>query len=339
MIPHNRPTLGEEESSAALRAISSGWLAQGKEVELFENEVCSFLGLPEGHAVALTNGTSALYLALWALKAKGKKVAIPVYACSALRNAVAMAGATELLIDISPNTPNIDLGSLASTEADVAIIPHMFGLPVDFSTLKNTYVIEDCAQSLGASVNGQQVGLHGRIGIFSFYATKLITSGGQGGMLVSKDKEIVDAVRDYRQFDCRMDCNKRFNFQMTDLQAAIGREQLKKLPSFLDRRSQIYNSYKESGIELLDIAATDEKTIKPVRYRAVALTEYPQKMIASLFNAGVKVIVPIEDWELLGVGSLFPNSLALTKSTVSLPVYPSLTKLEIDIILKGVLSI
>ncbi len=100
MILHNKPTFGKEEEQAAIRVIRSGWVAQGKEVESFENEFCNYLGLPDGHAVALSSGTAALFMALWVLKAKGKKVAFPVYSCSALRNAVAMTGADEILSDI-----------------------------------------------------------------------------------------------------------------------------------------------------------------------------------------------------------------------------------------------
>jgi len=157
-----------------------------------------------------------------------------------------------------------------------------------------------------------------------------MTSGGQGGMLISKNKEYVDAARDYREFDLRNDTKKRFNFQMTDLQAAIGREQLKKLPSFLKRRNEIFNLYKNEGLNLLDV---DDKKINPVRYRAIIKTSKPREIIKLLDSVGVKAIVPTEDWELLGQKSLFPNGLRLSRETVSIPVYPSLTDSEIDIIL------
>lgn len=136
MIPHNKPTLGIEEEQAALRVIRSGWVAQGDEVEAFENEFCEFIGLPVGYAVAVASGTSALFMALWALQAQGKRVAFPVYTCSSLRHAVAMIGAIEQLVDVSPGTPNIDLQALSQTRADIAIVPHMFGLPLCVSNLK-----------------------------------------------------------------------------------------------------------------------------------------------------------------------------------------------------------
>lgn len=326
IIQHNKPTLGAEEEKAAQRIIRSGWLAQGKEVEAFENEFCSFIGLPEGHVVAVTNGTSSLFLALWSLKAQGKKVAFPVYACSSLRHAVAMAGAKEILVDIDRRTPNIDLESLGKSKADIAIVPHMFGLPLDISGFKSIDIIEDCAQALGASVNNIPLGLHGKIGIYSFYATKLITSGGQGGMVVSTDKALVDAIRDYREFDQRRDENKRFNFQMTDMQAAVGRVQLKKLPDFLKRRSKIFEFYRESGLPLLNVS---ENNLFPVRFRAVLLTERSKEVIQALSNRKIKAIIPIEDWELLGRKELFPNAYDMTQETVSLPIYPSLTDYDV----------
>ena len=98
MIPHNKPTLDIEEEQAAQKVVRSGWLAQGSEVENFEREFCHFLGLPDEHAVAVTSGTAALFLALWALQAAGRRVAFPAYVCSSLRHAVAMAGGVEVLL-------------------------------------------------------------------------------------------------------------------------------------------------------------------------------------------------------------------------------------------------
>jgi perosamine synthetase len=328
VIAHNRPTLGREEEAAAIRVIRSGWVAQGAEVAAFEEEFCDFLGLPAGHAVAVSSGTAALYLALWALEAAGKRVAIPVYACSALRNAVALAKAEQILIDVVPGSPNVDPAAIAG-KAEIAIVAHMHGLP---QLLPNhgMAMIEDCAQALGAKVCQTSAGLQGDLGIFSFYATKLITSAGQGGMIVSTRRNMIERIRDYRQFDCRRDSRIRFNFQMTDLQAAVGREQLRKLPGFLSRREEIFERYRQAGLTLLDVPDRDKKEIFPVRYRAVLTTLDPVGLLARLDQGGVKAIVPIEDWELLGPGESFPNAQHLTRTTVSLPLYPSLSDDEAD---------
>ena len=148
-IPHNRPTLGLLEEEMAIRVIRSGWVAQGKAVENFENEFCDFLGLPRGSAVAVSSGTAALYLALLALDAPTKNVSFPVYACTALRNAVALARGVPKVVDSKSDSPNMDITAI-DNETNIAIIPHMFGLPQDLSSLtgKKT-VIEDCAQAFG----------------------------------------------------------------------------------------------------------------------------------------------------------------------------------------------
>ncbi len=333
MIPHNKPTMGIEEEEAVIRVLRSSCLVGGNETEQFENEFCNFVGLPKGHAVAVSSGTAALYLALWVLEGDKKTISFPGYVCSALRNATNMIGGNEEIIDIKKESPNIKFEEIK--KESIAIIPHMYGIPVDVTKIQNMNIIEDCAQSLGAKINGISVGLYGNAGIFSFYATKLMTSGGHGGMYVSKDKKLVDRVRDYREFDYRHDQKKRFNFQMTEIQAAIGREQLKKLPKFLERREEIFQKYKKAGLELLDVGK-NQNHLSPVRYRAVIKTEEPNKIIKSLESVGVKAIVPTEDWELLGKHELLPNAVELSRKTVSLPIYPTLTDEEIDIILSTI---
>ena len=290
MITHNKPTLGKQEQQAVSKVLESGYIAQGVEVERFENEFCDFLGLPERHAVALSSGTSALFMALWSLNAKNKSIAMPVYVCSSLRNAVAMAQAIEVLIDNATDSPNICLNQLQKSNADIAIVPHMFGLPNEIQNIKDIDVIEDCAQSLGASIDNKKTGIIGKVGIFSFYTTKLMTSGGQGGMFVSKDKNLVDRVRDYREFDCRRDKKHRFNFQMTDIQASIGRVQLKQLPIFLERRQEIFAMYKESGLDLIE---SENKA--SVHYRAVIRVNNPAEVKDKLLKQSIKTIIPIED--------------------------------------------
>lgn len=331
MIAHNRPTLGREESEAASRVIASGWVAQGPEVEAFENELCAFLGLPEGHAVAVSSGTAALFLALWCGNAEGKRsVAYPAYACSALSNAVAMVRARAIVLDLGSHKNILACAFHKAVESDewnvadeiprVVIVPQTFGIPQEAVYVKDQFVIADCAQSLGSTF------INSNASVFSFSATKLITTGGQGGAFASANKSFVDAVRDYRQFDGRRDRNPRFNFQMTDIQAAIGRAKLKKLPSFLERRETIFQRYKSAGFPLMDGQ-------RAVRYRAVLRTSKPRETIAALAEDGIKAIVPIEDWELLGNPDDFPNAKHLTQTTVSLPIYPSLTDKEVSKIL------
>jgi perosamine synthetase len=321
VVPHNRPTLGFEEEKASIDVIRSGWVAQGKEVRAFEDEFCAYLGLPAGHAVAVSNGTSALYLALEVLSAEGKRTALPGYVCASVMHACRFARANPILIDNAVDSPNLDLDAVRAANAQIAVVPHMYGIPVDLSGMMGLKLIEDCAQSIGASVKGVPVGLQADVGIFSFYATKLMTSGGQGGMLVSKDTALVAAARDFREFDQRTDRKLRFNIQMTDLQAAIGRQQLKKLPAFLQRRKELFDVYRSAGLPLLQAGVGLQQT----HYRAVLRTNRAAQVVAALESARVRAIVPLEDWELLGPPASLPRAAALCQSTISLPLYPSLT--------------
>ena len=137
-------------------------------------------------------------------------------------------------------------------------------------------------------------------------------------------KDLVEKVKDYREFDCRRDQKERFNFQMTDLQASIGRVQLKKLPSFLERRQEIFAMYKESGLDL--IASENNAS---VHYRAVIRINNPAEVKDKLLKQSIKTIIPIENWELLGDGDNYKNAYNLTQRTLSLPIYPSLTNEDV----------
>jgi perosamine synthetase len=334
VIPHNRPSLGDAEKEAVRRVLDSGWVAQGREVEAFESAVCAHLGLDERCAVALSSGTAALFMALWALGAKGKRVAIPVYSCAALRNAVIMAGARPVAFDVQLGSPNMDLNAAFREGVDIMVAAHMFGFPLRLPReFKRIPVIEDCAQALGARIDGHPVGVNGNAAIFSFYATKMLTSGGQGGMLVSREKALIDAVRDYRQFDCRRDSIPRFNLQMTDLQAAVGNAQLNRLSEFVERRRDIQNQYAEAGIPLW---RADAAGLEVNHFRAIIEHPDPAAAIERLERAGIRTIVPINDWELIGDPALHPRAAALSQRTISLPTYPTLTSADISKIIRSV---
>jgi perosamine synthetase len=327
MIPHNLPTLGLEENIAASRVLTSNWIAQGPEVDAFENDLCDFFNLPRGHALAVSSGSAALYLALWVLDGKDKKIGMPVYACAALRNAVGLIGGQPSYFDCEKSSPNIDMAETQKSKIDILIAPSIFGIPVIIPTKRNFLVIEDLAQAFGAKVANKPLGLNGDIGICSFYATKMITTGGQGGAIISQDKSLIDKIRDYRQFDCRPDTKLRFNFQMTDIQAAIGRVQLKKLPLFLEQREQIFNVYCKSGLDMVGSVLTGK--CFPVRYRAVMRCNKAVHLIRELKKNQISAIIPVEDWELLDSSDKYPIAAQFARNTVSLPIYPSLSSSEI----------
>ena len=212
-----------------------------------------------------------------------------------------MAGGEPHPLDVAAESPNIDLSRIAAERAELAVIAHIFGVPSRCDQRDYPIpLIEDCAQSFGARIDGRAVGLNGTVGIFSFYATKMLTSGGQGGMLVSKDSTLVAAARDFREFDCRRDNKPRFNFQMTDLQAAVGRAQLSGLDAFIRRRRDIDARYRDAGLPVWP--QTLGHGLETNCYRAIVRTSRADRMIRALSDAGITAIVPIADWELLDQG-------------------------------------
>ncbi len=348
IIQHNQPSLGQEEISASAKVMNNGWVAQGEEVLKFENEFSRYLGGKDSQAVAVASGTAALYLALYGLNIKkGDEVIVPTYVCSAVLNAIFLAGAKPILVDINEGDLNISYSETIkkiNKKTKAIIITHTFGYPSDLDKFINLGIplIEDCAQALGSRWKGRAVGGFGRVAVFSFYASKVITTG-YGGLVYSKNKNLINKIRDYREFDCRRDYRPRFNFKMSDLQAAIGREQLKKMPGFLKRRRQIAAVYKK---------AVSENKYWPIEseggqsnyYRFLLKTGKAKAVKNYLIKHGVKTIVPIETYELLHrylkqSPKDFPVSEKIAKTALSLPIYPSLSTVEVDKIKRALLEI
>lgn len=245
MIPHSKPFLDRDDEIAVLDVLKSGHLVQGEKVAVFEKDVASFIGATDG--VALNSGTAALHLSLVALGVgKGDEVVLPSYVCTALLNAVHYVCATPIIADIDPRTFNMDAQDARNkiTKRTKAIIlPHMFGLPADVDAFLSlgVPVIEDCALSIGSRFNGRMAGSFGVLSVFSFYATKMLATG-EGGMVVSERGDLLDRIRDLRDYDETPEYAIRYNYKMTDMQAALGIRQLEKLPVFYpqkesDRRS------------------------------------------------------------------------------------------------------
>ena len=328
MIPHNRPQVIADDIEKAVTALSSNRLVSGNFIRSLEDQICAYLSLPEGHAVAVSSGTAALYIALKVLNAKDKIVSLPSYACSSLRHAADLAGAKNNIIDITNQFPSPLASEILNSKTDICIYPYLFGLSSALPSEKKTLIIEDCAQAIGASYEGNKLGTLGDIGVFSFYATKIITAGGQGGMIVSKNKNLIDLARDYIDFDMRHDNLSRFNFSLTEVQAAVGCSQLSRLDTILQRRAEIWDSYKSAGINLLDNADNDAVSI---RYRAILQTNHPKYLLNHLLENKIQAIIPVEDWELLDNTKI--NSLAFSRNTISLPIYPALTESQVKYII------
>lgn len=337
-VSHNRPWLTQEDRAAVDAALASGWIAQGPAVADLEARFVAFQG--GGGACALSSGSAALFLALKALGAKtGESVALPTYACSALLNAVHMAGATPRVVDVLADTFCLDPAGLEDQASDAAfaIAVHAYGAPADVAALRrpDRRVIEDCCQSLGGRVSGLPLGGEGDAAVFSFYATKIVT-GGQGGLLWSRDPAVAEAARDYRQFDCRETYVPRFNFQMSDIQAALVNSQLARLDEIRARRARIAGAY----LTVLPAGFTTQAGLTDagrMAYRFVVLApdrDARDALRRHLEAHGVGCIVPVERHELLHRylqldPDRFPVAERLADITLSLPLYPALSDAEV----------
>ncbi len=349
MIPHSRPTVGAQDQAALAAVVASGQVAQGPRVKEFERAVASYVGVAAG--VAVHSGTAAVELALLAIGiGPGDEVILPSYVCAGPWLAIVRAGAQPRIVDIDPMSYALDPAHIkrALTPLSRAIIvPHMFGLPADLTQLQTLGVplIEDCAQTLGATERGRHVGRVGQVTVCSFYATKLLCTG-EGGMLLSNDRTILDKARALREYDEGSTLNRgAFNRKMTDLQAAMGVSQLERLPSFLARRAEIAEYYSDAlKHPAIDLPAVPSSRTH-IYYRYVVRVWRQgfalEDLLARLESCGVQcrrpIFRPLHHY--LHVGGC-PASEEAYLTALSIPIYPSLTNQEmarvVEILLREV---
>ncbi|MBU4121925.1 MAG: DegT/DnrJ/EryC1/StrS family aminotransferase [Proteobacteria bacterium] len=343
MIPHSRPTIDQEEINAAVAVLQSGQLAQGEQVLQFEKALASLIGV--GGAVAVSSGTAALHLSLLALEiSEGDEVVIPSFVCPALLNAIRYVRAVPVLADINRETFNIDVRDLkrrVTRKTKAVIVPHMFGLPADIRNIiaLGIPVIEDCAQALGSRYEGAPSGSFGALSVFSFYATKVICTG-EGGMIAANDLQLLEKIRDLRDYDEKDDGRLRYNYKLTDLQAALGLAQLRKLPALIGRRRAIARQYDEFLREYHLSMPVYPPDREHIYYRYVIRTKHVAELLAAGRDAGIAyrrpVFKPLHHY--LGMAG-YPQTDAAFLRTVSLPIYPSLSDTEVKTILHHVQSI
>ncbi len=260
------PKIGEEEEKAAVECIRSRNLASYEYIVKFQEDFKKYIG--SEYALAVSSGTAALHLALRALDIKeGNEVVVPSFNFVAAVNAIKYVNAKPVFIDIRKEDfcLNPDLLEKCLTPKTKAILlTHMFGNPCDmdkimaFAKQHNLYVIEDCAESLGSEYNGKKLGAFGDISCFSFYGNKYITTG-EGGMCVTNNEEFkkkIDSLRAQGKKEGRAERDRigkphffhdflGYNYRMTDLQAAVGIAQLKKMNKFIHDKRRVINVYNE----------------------------------------------------------------------------------------------
>lgn len=264
IIPISLPSMGQEEWEALKEPIFSGWITQGPKVKEMESLFAQRHQVK--HALAVSNCTTALHLALVALGIKaGDEVLVPAFTWVSTANAIMYCNAIPVFVDVDPITFNINVNAIAAkiTDKTKAIIPvHLFGLCADIDAIKRIApqlkIIEDGACAAGAALNGRPAGSLGDIGCFSFHPRKSVTTG-EGGMLTTNDDALAAKLDMLRNHGASISEEQRhkgpkpyilpefdavgYNYRMTDLQGAMGVVQLKKLDKFIDERQSWANYY------------------------------------------------------------------------------------------------
>ncbi len=258
-----RPWFGEEEAAAVRRVLASGWVVQGPQVAAFEQAVGALHQMP--HAVAVSSATAGLHLVYLALGiGPGDVVLVPSFAWPSAANMAARVGAVPFFVDVDPRTYNLTSAALQHSlrlvrerglgrpRAVVAV--HEFGLPAPMDGILETaneaglMVIEDAACALGASHQGKFLGHFGRAAVFSFHPRKSVSTG-EGGVVVTREPGLAEAIRTLRNHGQEMHNGRReftttgFNYRLTEIQAAIGIEQLKRFPYILEAKRRLAAQY------------------------------------------------------------------------------------------------
>lgn len=285
MIPVAKPWMDDREADAARRPILAGWVTQGPEVAAFEREFAEAVGAP--HACAVSNCTTALHLALRAVGVEsGDDVITVSHSFIATASSIRYCGATPVFVDIDAVTFNLDpalIESAISPRTRAILCVHQMGMPCDMAAILEIArrhalpVVEDAACAIGSELlwNGkwERIGKpHGDIACFSFHPRKLVTTG-DGGMLTTANPEFDRKFRLWRQHSMDVSDTVRhksnqvtfeaypelgFNYRMTDIQAAVGREQLKRLPEIIARRRSLADRYRKLLAEISGVTAPPE---------------------------------------------------------------------------------
>lgn len=367
MIPIAVPCVDEREARAVERVIASGWLTQGPRVAEFEAKMAEVCGTR--HAVAVSNCTTALHLALLALDVgPGDEVICPSMSFIATANAIRHAGATPVFVEVDEHTYNLDpaAAEAAITPRTKAIlVVHQIGLPADLDAFleigarRRIKIVEDAACAIGSRYRGRPIGGHSEMACFSFHPRKVLTTG-EGGMITSNNPAYVERLRLLRQHgmgtsDALRHAARRvvieeylclgYNYRLTDMQAAVGIVQLDKLDAIVRRRRELARRY--------DVALANHPWLRPPYVPAYAepnFQSYAVSLGASaplsrndlmerLLEQGIAtrrgimlahVEAPYRAATPLGT---LPRSERASESSLLLPLYPGLTELEQDYII------
>jgi dTDP-4-amino-4,6-dideoxygalactose transaminase len=371
-IPFGRPIIGEEERGAVMDVLSGSILVHGPRATCFENEFCSFTDAP--YAVSVSSCTAGMHLIYYSLGyGPGDEVIIPAQTHVATAHAVELTGAKAVFVDSEADTGGIDIYAIerAITQNTRAIaVVHYLGVPVDMPRVidiagrHDLFVVEDCALSLGARVEGKHVGLHGDAGVFSFYPVKHITTA-EGGMVILRDGTLAKKLNLLKAFGVDRTHTERkvpglyntielgFNYRMSEIHAAIGIEQLKKLPGFLAQRQENFEALARllRDIRNIEVMPQPFTSYTQSSYYCLAakldndLMEKRSYIMAVLGQAGIGSSVyyphpvPRMAWYQNKYGyqpDKFPNAAHISDAVMALPVGPHLNTDDMEFIAENV---
>ena len=357
-IPLAKPYFDFEELDEIKKVLDSGWVSQGPKVKELEDKIASYLGVK--FAIAVTNCTAALHLALLSSGIKkGDEVLVADFTFPATGHSVLYCGARPVFVDVKLNTYNIDTELIEEkiTNRTKAIIPvHTFGQPAEMDKIlkiskkHNLKVIEDAACALGAKYKGEYAGAIGDIGCFSFHARKGITTG-EGGMVVTNDKDMAEKMRRLSVFGMTSAWDREksnefvipkfiepgYNYKMSDITAAVGVAQLKKLDNIIEKKRELakYWDEKLQEIELIESPYVDNNA-RHVYQSYVSLVDKRinrNKIIESLMKKDVQTQIGTYASHIQPVynsADKCPNSLEIFGRSLALPMYFMLKEDDID---------
>ena len=345
MIPIASPIIEDEEIKNVINVMKSGFIAQGPKVEEFERKFAAYIG--SDYAIAVNSGTAALHVALLSLGiGRGDEVITTPFTFAATGNAILYTGAKPVFVDIDLDTYTLDPTNIeaAITNKTKAIMPvQLYGQTADMGLItqiakeNDLKVIEDAAQAHGATYKNEKAGAIGDVGCFSFYPTKNMTTS-EGGMITTDDIEVATLARGIRAHGEQKGRYKHsilgYNFRMTDISAAIGLAQLKKLDKFNQKRIE-NAAYLDEHIR--DIDGIVEPTVREnckhvfhqytIRVESASRDEFQKYLTENGVATGVHYPIPLYKQELYaerGINGDCPIAENAANQVLSIPVHPSL---------------
>ena len=367
-IPITKPYFTKDEEREVIAALRSGWVVQGPRVESFENEIAKYVGAK--YAVATSSCTTALHLALFLLGVgPGDEVIVPSFTFIATANSVLYTGATPVFADVAKDTYNLDPKDVKRkiTKRTRVIMPvHQAGLAapmpeiMEIAKKYNLRIVEDAACALGARINGKHAGTFGEIGCFSFHPRKSITTA-EGGMLVTNNEEFEKSARVLRAHGMSVSDRERhesksfvnetydvlgYNYRMSDIHAAIGLAQFRKLNFILEKRTALATRYTQylSDVTYVIPPAFPEGYTHTFQSYVIRLSEdcpfSREEIMTKLFEKGISARIGIKACHLEPLyrnqKAHLPNTELLAKNIITLPLYTSMTQNEQDFIINSI---